>query len=202
MFQKSCIQNALFHFLFGLSHCFKLITFTFWLHHFSRVALPALVWKTDITPSWCMRRRRVFNRHSHTQLSDCCLQPYRGICLPVSSINPHFPGLLRFNSHQSIWGHCTQSHTLRTHTPQYHWKKVDAYTPFQSLCRPLRILLGRPLSIHEFRNIFYQLAVRTQQVSLQHKSKVKGQYTTTAGELRCKSIARPCIVIAQAVRSF
>lgn len=61
-----------------------------------------------------------------------------------------------------------RNHTHYTHTPQYHWKKVDAYTPFQSLYLLLWILLGGPPSIHEFRNIFCQLAVRTQQVSLQH----------------------------------
>lgn len=65
----------------------------------------------------------VFDTHSRTHryvlkkrhwLTSCltgAVCSHRGICLPASSINPHFPGLLRFNSHQSIWAQRTQTYT-------------------------------------------------------------------------------------------
>lgn len=77
---------------------------------------------------------------------------------------------------------CIQRHKMPTCTH---------FTPFCGLCMLLQVLPGGLASSREFRNMFCQLAVRAQRASPQHKGKVRGQKTVTAGVLRAKSIEKP-----------
>lgn len=117
------------------------------------------------------------------------------ISLPAPSINPHFSRLLRFNSHLSIESRAKRHTRILivssgTRCPHTH------FTPFCGLCVLLRVLSGGLASRCDFRDVFCQLAVRAQRVSPQHKGKVRGQKTVTAGDLGSKSIVKPCTVFS------
>lgn len=145
----------------------------------------------------------------------------RGICLLAPSINPHFPGLHRFNSHHTAINRyelsthehvhiCTHSSELcETHT-HTHVKETQLVatlmcrdthihtnlTLFQSMRDPLGFLLGGLPSSHEFRNLVCQLAVRTRQVSPQHKSVSQGPINKhsrrTQGQINSETMYLPC----------
>lgn len=145
----------------------------------------------------------------------------RGICLLAPSINPHFPGLHRFNSHHTAINQyelsthrCPHLHTLiriawDTHTHTHiketqlvatlMWRNTHIHTNltlFQSMRDPLWFLLGGLPSSHEFRNLVCQLAVRTRQVSPQHKSVSQGPINKhsrrTQGQINSETMYLPC----------
>lgn len=69
-------------------------------------------------------------------------------------------------------------------------------TLFQSMRDPLGFLLGGLPSSHEFRNLVCQLAVRTRQVSPQHKSVSQGPINKhsrrTQGQINSETMYLPC----------
>lgn len=111
------------------------------------------------------------------------------------------------------WAHtdvhiCTHSSELcETHThiketqlvATLMWRNTHIHTNltlFQSMRDPLWFLLGGLPSSHEFRNLVCQLAVRTRQVSPQHKSVSQGPINKhsrrTQGQINSETMYLPC----------